>query len=321
MLLQELKSMFLTRYELECRKAKQTALILNDSEIAFFLSDAQQDIQRRLKILKGYTDISLVANTDSYALPTNFGQSILGMIDGNPINKSNRVLESSNLIGGPSEYQVMQGSPSHIVVNPAPNKAYTLRLYYYLDTLYYRPSLSSAQSWGTFNGIIYTGSALLPEKYSMAIIYKMLSMMIDSFEVKYETELNRLRGGLVEDVEDTMRYNFGGIDEPSFSHAITGVNTQTTIIPSTSDEPTKQIRFIASETGDPVVQFSNGWSAEPVITNLGTTITVTDLELTNFMDVKCNNEGINYTYDPSTYTLTFDTGTGWGDLQIIIRVW
>jgi hypothetical protein len=112
-------------------------------------------------------------------------------------------------------------------------------VYYFLDTLYYKPSLSSVQDWGTFDGIDLTGSSLLPEKYSMAIIYKMLSMMIDSFKVDYETELARLRGGLTEGLEDTMRYNFGGIDEPSIGHLISGFSNSIT----TSYTPPEQIMF------------------------------------------------------------------------------
>jgi hypothetical protein len=251
MLLSELTSMFLTRYELECRKRKETALILNDGEMAFFLSDAQQDIQRRLKVLKGYTDITLVPNMDSYALPTNFGQSILALIDQTKLRKSNTILENAATIGQPCEYVIVQGQIPHILLSPTPDNSYVLRLYYYLDTLYYRPSLSFQQDWGTFNGIAYTGSALLPDKYSMAIIYKMLSMMIDSFEAKYESELQRLRGGLVEDLEDTMRYNFGGIEEPSIARIITGItNSFTATSPSASATP--QLLFtIINANGNP----------------------------------------------------------------------
>lgn len=74
MRIEEIAYNFEKRYEIECFKRQIKKLIIDKPIIAGFISEAQQDIQRRLNIVEGNSIVELIADQSEYNLPLNFGK-------------------------------------------------------------------------------------------------------------------------------------------------------------------------------------------------------------------------------------------------------
>ena len=321
MTLTEIRDTFLMRYQRVSKQLGQKVDIINDSEIAFYISAAQQDIQRRLSVVETSVDITLADVTNLYALPATFGKQKHAYIDDVILEEKPITWLEKMVVGDSSgDYYGIKIS-GHTPYVHCDNTSGTLTVVYYPDLSYYQPSLSSSQTWGEFSGAVYTGNPILPNRYSMAIIYNMMSQIFPDYLALYEKELKSLRESRQFSDTDTMGYVLGGIgeDEPIGS---TSSTSSTTV--SSLDTVDKKIRIRADDEGDSSVEFSEGWDSTPSVVNNTSTIVITssDSEFTNYVRPKCNNNDFYWTQTGST-TITFYASptSDWGAVEIIIEIY
>lgn len=154
MTLKDVFDIFKFRLRLEHQKRGMVRQIdLSPREIAYLLSMAQQDIQRRLNIIQSYSLITLADGTNSYALPSNFG-----VFKSASINNCALIYDSFDAIvkrayrkALPTTCNVFydEEGEKKIIVYPTPNAVGTMRVYYYIDPNFFKASLLSfAESGG-----------------------------------------------------------------------------------------------------------------------------------------------------------------------------
>jgi len=311
MTLKEISDIFKTRLKLESLKRKTPELTLDEKIIAYYISEAQQDIQMILKVLQSSTNLTLNSST-YYALPSNFGEHIT-------------VYSSTTKLDEISFSEYLQSPSGNYYAIIAQNGGYslytnlqtgTLTVYYYVDTRHYQPSLSSSQSWGDFNGIVYTGSLMLPDRYSKAVILYMLAQIYDEFYVLYNNELQNLRLSRVFSITPYFPYSLGGFDED--------VTTSGDIVVGTSvpSAVVKTLRFRFTDTGGAVIMSDSGWTSTPTIVNDLTEVTVNSAD-GEFSYVHLDATGVEVTYSitASVITITPNPTSGYGTVEILIEIY
>jgi len=318
----EVRDLFVGTYKLQAQVRGVSQIEIGNKLLASFISQAQQDIQRRLLVVESSTDVTLETTTNVHSLPTNFGQHKHAYIGTTLLEeKPARFMRELLATGGTGNYFgiYQQGNTQQIITTSTSG---TLTLFYYPDFRYYQPSVSSDQDWGNFNGIVFTGKLLLPDRYDMAVLYYMLSQVIPDYDNKYEREIRSLRGSRVSSMDDGFSYEFGGVQGATLI-STTSISSSTVSIPT--DTADKKIRFRVSDNGgSAIVGYEAGWSTTPTIVNNTSTIVITSAgsEFTNFIHVEMNNENFTYGLTGSTtITITADPASGWGDIEIIIEVW
>lgn len=327
MLISEIRDIFYAKYSLEIQLRKMQKIEIANKMLSFFISAAQQDIQRRLQVVESSTDITLGTTTNLYALPQTFGKQKHAYIGGNRlIERPIKEVEQSNLDGSSGYWYAIKMS-GHTPYIYCPISSGTLTIVYYPDLNYYQPSVSSTQVWGTFNGSVYSGNLILPDRYNMAILYNMLSQIFPDYLALYEKELKSLRESRQFSDTDTLKYNLGGLEDEVIESG-----TSTTIVTTTStisalDEPVKRIRFRADDTGGYTVEFASGWEVTPTIVNSVTeppsiVVTSANSEFTNYIEVRINNEDFGWTQTGATViTIIPDPTAGWGEVEVIINIY
>ena len=320
MLIAEIRDLFRGEYTLGAQIRGVKKIDIGDKLLANFISQAQQDIQRRLAVVESSTDITLVTTTNVHSLPTNFGQQKHAYIGSTLLTeKTARYIREQLAVGGTgnwfSIYQ--QGNTQQLL---SPHTSGTLTLFYYPDFRYYQPSVSTSQDWGSFSGIVFSGKLMLPDRYDMAILYYMLAKVLPEYDGKYEREVRSLRESRVASLDEGFKYIMGGVEE--LTRTTTSSVTTTTIPVDAAD---KKIRFRVSDNGGAAtVEYQDGWSTTPTIVNNTSTIVVTsaDSEFTNWLHVESNNENFSWSQTgATTITITASPSSGWGDVEIIIEVW
>lgn len=323
MTLKEIRDVFLVRYKRLSQQRQQPFDHIGDAEIALYLSVAQQDIQRRLSVVETSTDITLDSISNLYALPITFGkqkhayagQTILQEI-------SIKEAEQATLGGNSGAWYAIKVT-GHSAYVFCPMTSGTLTVVYYPDLNYYQPSLGASQTWGSFNGVVYSGNAILPDRYDMAIIYHMLSNIFPDHLALYEKELKSLRESRQFSDTDTLKYTLGGIDDSvSVDLSITTSTSITSV--SSLDEAAKRLRFTADDLGNYEIKAEYGWSSTPTIVNNVSSIVLTSAghEFTNFVRVSPSNLDFAWSQAGSAQiTITPDPTTGWGEVEIIIDIY
>lgn len=320
MTLKEIRDVFLMRYKRLSQQRQQPFDSLNDAEISFYISAAQQDIQRRIGVVETSTSITLGTISNLYALPASFGKQKHAYIGDSPLDEIGIVeAERLSIYGDASSYYAIKVT-GHTAYILCPISSGTLTIVYYPDLGYYQPSLGSSQTWGSFNGVVYSGNAILPDRYNMAIIYNMLSNIFPDFLALYEKELKSLRESRQFSTSDTLGYNLGGIEEGVLSGA--SITSSTTTI-SSIDAPSKRLRLRADDLGTYSVELDYGWSTTPTIVNSVSSIVITsgDSEFTNYTKVSSTNEDFTWSQTGSSIiTILPDPASGWGGVEIIIEI-
>lgn len=321
MTLAELKDQFNALYSLECRKRTLEKIPLGNKELAFFISSSQQDIQRRLAVVTTSYDITLDGST-TYALPSNFGNDLTVVVGETTLAKKSVKWLRELVAGGSSGdyYSIyVSGNTQYILTSVT---AGTLTIYYHPDFNYYRPSLGSSQDWGTFDGITYSGKLLVPDRYDMAVLYRMLGFVFPDFLTMYEKELKSLRESRVGSTEDQLMYNFGGDSELEGGElAATGVIVSTTV-PSTSAD--KFLRIRVTDAGVATVSEASGWSTNPTVVNSVSSIVVTSAssEFTNYTHCERSQNDWEWSQTgATTITITTHPSSAWGEAEILIEIW
>jgi hypothetical protein len=321
MLLTEIRDAFLMRYQRISKQLNQKVDVINDAEIAWYISAAQQDIQRRLSVVESSVDITLGTTTNAYALPATFGKQKHAYIGSNILEEKPIVWAEKQEVSSSDGYWYAIKVTGHVPYVYCPISSGTLTVVYYPDLSYYQPSLGASQVWGSFSGTAYSGNAILPNRYSVAIIYNMLSQIFPDYLSLYEKELKSLRESRQFSVEDTINYNLGGLEDEA-TYEVSSTTTTTTI--SSLDDAVKRIRIRIDDTGAYTVAFSSGWTTTPTVVNNISTIVVSsaDSEFVNWVQPAVNNHDFGWTQTGAT-TITFDAvpTSGWGEAEIIINVY
>lgn len=193
MTLQNLRDLFVSRLMLEHSKLGIEMPELQEGVIAFLISEAQNDLIKRLNVIKSYTDIQLIKDTLEYALPSKFGKFIHAEMSGERIPATG-ITELSD-IKSPLTIAVYY-SESGYKLRLNGSSTGTLRVWYYADTNLFNPANTQAQDWGQFDGNTFTGNLLVPERYTMAVLYYMLKESIpnpNGFEIKYDRAVLELQ--------------------------------------------------------------------------------------------------------------------------------
>lgn len=322
MTLKELRDTFLMRYQRISKQLGQKVDIIGDAEIAWYISAAQQDIQRRLSVVESSTNITLGSSTVLYALPATFGKQKHAYIGGNRLDEIPIKEAEERQIDGDTGYWYAIKISGHVPYVHCPITSGTLTVVYYPDLSYYQPSLGASQVWGSFSGAAYSGNPILPNRYSQGLIYNMLSQIFPDYLALYEKELKSLRESRQFSDRDTLTYNLGGLEEDTLDRGSESTTTTTTV--TSLDDAVKRIRIRVDDTGGATVAFSSGWTTEPTVVNNISTIVVSsaDSEFVNWVQPAVNNHDFGWTQTGAT-TLTFSASptSGWGEAEIIINVY
>lgn len=199
MTLQEISDRFRTQYKLQCLNRQITQIDLPEKTVAAWMAEGQSLISDTLKFIEDTYDISPVAGTLTYALPSNFGQlkndkSIYGSI--NETDGYFTVIDS-NLIAdataaGAADKCSLAWDGTQYAVTFAVLPTDTVKVTFYVNTNFYSASGASAQGWGKFDGTVYTGNSQLPDKYLHALILYMLGQIFMDLIPMFDLELERL---------------------------------------------------------------------------------------------------------------------------------
>ena len=324
MSIKELRDLFLAQYEIQSQVRGLTPIKIVDKMIASFISQAQQDIQRRLLVVETSTDITLSTTGYVYSLPSNFGQHKHAYVSNMVLEEKSEKFIREQIAQGNSGYWYgiyQQGNTQQLITSLTSG---TLTLFYYLDTNYYRPSLSASQDWGNFNGIVYSGKLLLPDRYDMAVLYYMLAQVLPDYWNLYEKEIRSLRGSRISSLDEGFSYELGGVNESSSSVT----ETLTTVVTSGSsapvDEADKRSRIRVNDGGNYWIEFEEGWTSNPTVVNSVSSIVITSSgsEFANWIHVAINNANFSWTQTGTdTITITPSPSSSWGEAEIIIEVW
>ena len=321
MTIHEIRDIFLLRYKRLSLQQGQKVDHIPDAEISFYMSAAQQDIQRRLAVVETSTEIELSSITPLYALPATFGKQKHAYI-GDTILAEKPIVwaEQKNVREEVGDWYAIKIS-GHTPYVYCPAESGTLTVVYYPDLGYYQPSVDPSQTWGSFSGVVYSGNLILPDRYNMAILYSMLSNIFPDFLVIYEKELRSLRESRQFSDTDTMGYILGGVSDEAES-GLSGSTSESST--SALDLPTKRLRLTVDDTGAYSAEKSIGWTTEPTIANNISSIVITsgDSEFTNYVMVDCTNKDFYWTQaDSATITFYATPTTDWGECQIIVEIY
>jgi len=206
MTLQDIRDDFVVKYKLECQKRGAKEIQFGDKIIAKWISDAQQDIQRRHNILSGEYTLIMIEDEFSYELPTDCSNITKITVDNVPLDRVN--------LGEMQEIVTAEGTPTRYAIKLADTLSVQfdlseadkeLTVYYDVDTNY---ASDSDNDWGGFNGKFY-GSLRLPQRYNRAVVLYILSEIYDDILPKYEKEMNSLRESQYRNRTST-KYSMGG---------------------------------------------------------------------------------------------------------------
>lgn len=317
MRLSEIRDQFLMQLKRECLKKNLPVPATENTMIAFDISEAQQEIQRRLKVVEKSASISLSAGYNTFNLPSDFGQHKAVTISDIPIKEmsTGEIQGAQSSVGETLGFAILvSGNSQYLMIYPTPSSTITAVLYYYPDFNFYQPSGASAQNWGTFDGDTFTGKLQLPDRYAKAVLLYMMSKWFDEFVAKYEVELKLLRSARVISYKDTMDYNLGWDEERQVS--------QGGYVQTIQSEYSKRLRITMIEGAQPVIVLTEGFAGAITATESGGKITISSAS-SEFVQpntlVKTEPLDLNYTIDPAT--IEIDTYSGHDPISIEIKVW
>jgi hypothetical protein len=321
MTLAEIRDLFVAQYKIQSQVRGIREIEIDNKILASFISQGQQDIQRRLLVSEAYADLTLTANEAD--LPGDFGLHKLAYIGDTLLTQkdSNFVRKQISRGNTGDWFAIYQAGNTQKILTTYSTG--TLRIYYYPDFLYYRPLLGSVQGWGTFSGIAFSGKLMIPDRYDMAVIYYMLSQVIPDYYNIYEKEIRSLKSSRVSSMDDAFGYDLGGIGGDIITGATGTSSTPAAAVTPAADAPDKKSRFRVTDAGIATEEYADGWSTDPTIVNNVSSIVITsaDSEFINFIHIRVNNQDFGYTMTSSEITITPYPLAGWGEVEIILEVW
>ena len=312
MTLNEIRDDIVRSLQREFWKRKSEMPEIVDRSLAMDMSEAFQDIQRRLNVLQGYTTLTLEDGVNVYDLPTNFGKPKKVMFSNLQLTEVNfnKLISYVDAEGKPTHFTMYEsGNTQQLIVYPKPDDTYTLYVYYYLDLGYYSPSGESQQDWGNFDGSVFYGKPKLPERYSKAVKNYVLGLYFPDWELRYKEELNSLRESRVTSLPP-REYQMGGYSTSKGTADMTVLSSSTTTTSSTSSAavPDKFFSFTYDYATDTATAVdSTGWTADPTVSASSGVITVTssgsEFSANNLL-ITPNNTMTSFTNNAGTATIT-----------------
>ena len=144
--LKDIYDIFKFRLRIEtAKRGSEKELPMTPREIVYLLTMTQQDIQKRLNVIQSYTQISLIANTNSYTLPSTFGAFKVAMINNYPVQYESfdKIKRLAYKTGLPTMCNVYfdKAGEKKILLYPTPDAVSTLNVYYYVDPNVFKASL------------------------------------------------------------------------------------------------------------------------------------------------------------------------------------
>lgn len=274
MLISELNNQFIVRCKIENAKRGLNYFDIGIKEVAFLISEAQQDIQKRLDVIIGTYAIVTVSGIKLYSCPEDFGKLKFGMIGDNPIeiDSEYNLLTNRSISGNVARMATyIAGNSPQILVYPTPTSEETLNIYYSVDTKYYQPSNPADQLWGGFGGETFIGKLLLPDKYNKAVLLYLLSQLYDDFKMKYEEEILSLKGNQAAGSPLRLYYNFGAPKKRTYITSNNTTSSGSEGVVSISSNRLYQISCAQAGTASPVIlhTFFNQLNGLPVLARTG----------------------------------------------------
>ena len=322
---QEVKFAFEAKYKIECIKRGIQQIELTPSMILLLISQAQQHIQRKLKVISMRTIIKMDGINNTYNLPSNFGDFNKVFINGYIVDPASETqITMSKEIGCPTRYAVItSGHISKILFNTAYNGITTIC--YYPDFNYYSPSNGINQDWCLLDSDgILVNNLYLPNRYNLAIIYYMLGEIFNDYAQIYREELASLKETKLEYEPEHLDYNFGGFEDKKGEYGKL-INLEETSVDTT--EQLYKLLKIGITHGSPAIitqqfgfteTFTNSNITEnpstgviSIVSNLG--------EFEDTMYVTPNNQDIAYSLTNSLITLT-PPSADFGTISITIKL-
>jgi len=206
MTVQDIRDDFVVKYKVECQKRGAKEIQFGDKVIAKYISEAQQDIQRRHNILSGEYTLIMVEDEFTYELPSDCSNITKITIDNVPLDRVN-LAEMQDIVtasGTPTRYAIKLTDALSVQFDLSEADK-ELTVYYDVDTNF---ASDSDNDWGGFNGKFY-GSLRIPQRYNKAVVLYMLAEMFDDIVMKYEKELASLRESQYRNRTST-KYSMGG---------------------------------------------------------------------------------------------------------------
>lgn len=216
MILQEFRDIFIAEYIYEAQKRREPRIELPNKLIASWIAEAQQSINLRVKPIKTYQDVTIVAGLTDYSLNSNYGKAIGGKLgDANGVIGDVDVIlvDTTDLLTTDTSgakiaiYWDPTDSIHKLRVAPAPTENFTIRLWYYADTLWYSPSGATSQDYGSFDGDSFTGNLKIPDKYQMLVKYYLLGKCFNDYS-EYEKQLSILRVNSGDTKDNRVQYKW-----------------------------------------------------------------------------------------------------------------
>lgn len=312
MILSEIRDDFQRRYLRECFKRNLKPMDMSEASLAMDISEIQQDIQRRLSVVQGYTTITTESGVNTYNLPTNFGKQKTVMISGLKLTEKSvdQIIETVESNSTPNYFAIYpSGKTQKIILDPMPEAVYTVYVYYFLDLGYYSPSGSASQDWGQFDQNYFYNNSPLPERYYRAIVLGMLSNWFLEFKVDYERELLSLKESRVSSLPQ-REYSIGGYKSKGTSMSVI-VESTTSSTPTTTTNillPTKAVIITYTYSANTItITDQEGYEGTMSGSYVGGNVVITssnpEFSLNNLY-IEPNNTSVLYSNTSSTVTLT-----------------
>ena len=213
MLIQQVRDEFVVEYKLECQKREAKEIDFGDKIIASWIAAGQQDIADRLKLLVKWFDVYYEATTEflTYGLPDDYGSLISTepQLTVRGIREMQTSVQEDETLTTGEVHSIAiynDGESYKVVLNDMPTSSGKVRLWYAVNPLYYSPTASKNQEWGTFDGVTFTGSLRIPDKYKDLLILFMLGKCFDDRKLEYENKLLKFVGNLGSTSKDEIRY-------------------------------------------------------------------------------------------------------------------
>ena len=195
MTLKDISDLFRAEYKLECSKRQVPESVLPEQYVAALIAEAQNEIAAEMNAAEGLQVITATMGntTTSYNLNPDVGV-IKSVWDGTSyytlVDWTQLQEDAAN--GITYEYTVVNSSNGYKILFSTAPQASVIITYYQMFGLY-SPSGGSNQTWGTFDGQVYTGSLQISDRYIPALRYYMLSRIFPDFLVLYQDQVNKLK--------------------------------------------------------------------------------------------------------------------------------
>lgn len=193
MQLKELRDMFVASYHTESLKQKFEPIDFPDSLVYLWITQAKNDLFRRLKILTTFIDITIPLGENTFQLPYDFGSEISCEASGIKLEKTSieEMQTTGTASGNICKYAIFNNQDGYnITFSPNAIQAANVRIFYNISQAIYSPSAQNqAFIKGKFKGILN-----IPDEYLQCVLYFMLSQSVGSeFMQLFESEITKQR--------------------------------------------------------------------------------------------------------------------------------